>query len=153
MEYIYALDLSLSSTGVAIFNQDGKIKKLLTIETDSKSETQIRLKKIGSEFLKIKKEYNPKVIVIESGFTRFNVSTQMLFRVHGLAQYIFSEIEQVYYYPMTIRKVVCGKGNVKKEQMRDFIIKKYGNIKFKNFDESDAFGIGLCWFMDKGILK
>lgn len=153
MEYVIALDLSLSSTGVAIFNQDGSIKKLVTIETDSKSETQIRLKKIGSELLKIKKEFPSKVVVVESGFTRYNISTQQLFKCHGVAQYIFSDIEQVYYYPMTIRKIVCGKGNVKKEFMRDFILEKYGNIKFRNFDESDAFSIGVCWFIDNGILK
>ena len=56
MEYIIALDMSLSSSGVAIFSQDGKLQKLITIETDAKSETQIRLKKIGKELEKIKKE-------------------------------------------------------------------------------------------------
>ena len=56
MEYIIALDMSLSSSGVAIFSQDGKLQKLITIETDAKSETQIRLKKIGRELEKIKKK-------------------------------------------------------------------------------------------------
>lgn len=153
MEYIIALDLSLSSTGVSIFNQDGRIQKIITIETDSKSETQFRLKKLGKELLKIKKEFSPIKIIIESGFTRFNISTQMLFRCHGVAQYIFSDIEQIYYYPMTIRKIVCGKGNVDKKTLQNFILNKYKNVKFKNMDESDSFGIGLAYFMDKGILK
>ncbi len=153
MGYVIALDLSLSCTGVAIFNQDGKIVKVTSIETDSKSETQIRLKKIGSELLKIKKQYNPKVIVVESGFSRYNTATQRLFEVHGVAKYVFSNVEQMYYYPMTIRKIVCGKGNEKKEFVRDFIIKKYGDIKFNNLDESDAYGIGLAYFIDKGIIK
>ena len=30
MEYIIALDMSLSSSGVAIFSQDGKLQKLIT---------------------------------------------------------------------------------------------------------------------------
>ena len=153
MKYVIGLDLSLSLTGVAIFSQDGKFKKVLSIETDSKSETQIRLKKLGDELLKIKNNYNIKLVVVEQGFTRFNISTQQLFKCHGVAQYVFSDIEQVYYYPMTIRKIVCGKGNVKKEFMRDFIIQKYGNIKFKNLDESDSVGIAIAYFMDKGILK
>jgi crossover junction endodeoxyribonuclease RuvC len=152
MEYVIALDLSLSSSGVAIFSQDGKLKKLITIETDAKSETQIRLKKIGTELNKIKKEYKPKVVVSEHGFTRFHKSTQLLFMVHGISQYIYSDKEIVYYYPMTIRKIVCGKGNVDKEYVRDFINSKYGNIKFKNYDESDATAIGLAYFIDTGVI-
>jgi crossover junction endodeoxyribonuclease RuvC len=149
MKYIVGLDLSLSSTGVAIFNQDGKLKKVMTIETSPKLETQIRLKKIGEELLKIKKEYNPTISVLEEGFVRFNTSTKQLYRVHGIAQYIFADIEQKYYFPMTIRKIVCGKGNVDKEYMRNEVLKLFPKIKFKNYDESDAVGIGLAYFMDK----
>jgi Holliday junction resolvasome RuvABC endonuclease subunit len=76
MKNIIAIDISLSSSGVAIFSQDGKIKKLLTVETDSKSDTQIRLKKIADEMNEIKKEYKPSVVILEQGFSRFNISTQ-----------------------------------------------------------------------------
>jgi len=58
MEYIIALDISLSSSGIAIFSQDGKLQKLITIETDAKSETQIRLKKIGKELDKCSNQGN-----------------------------------------------------------------------------------------------
>lgn len=152
MQHIIAIDISLSSSGVAIFSQDGKIKKLLTVETDSKSGTQIRLKKIADEMNKIKKEFNPKIVVLEQGFSRFNVSTQQLFRCHGLINYIFWDIEQVYYHSTTIRKVVYGKGNIKKEVLRDFILEKHKDIEFRNLDESDAVGVGLCFFKDRGIL-
>ena len=55
--------MSLSSSGVAVFSQDGKLQKLITIETDAKSETQIRLKKIGRELEKLRKEYKPMYIL------------------------------------------------------------------------------------------
>ena len=153
MEYIIALDMSLSSSGVAIFSQDGKLQKLITIETDAKSETQIRLKKIGRELEKIKKEYKPKTIISEHGFYRFHKSTQLLFMCHGVSQYVFADKEIIYYYPMTIRKILCGKGNVDKEYVRDFINKKYPKIKFRNYDESDAVAIGMAFFIDKKIIK
>lgn len=152
MKYVIAIDISLSSSGVAIFSQDGKIKKLLTVETDSKSDTQIRLKKIADEMNKIKKEYSPSVVVLEQGFSRFNISTQQLFRCHGLINYLFWDVEQVYYHSTTVRKVVYGKGNIKKEILRDYILEKYKDIEFRNLDESDAVGVGLCFFKDKGIL-
>jgi len=153
MEYILALDMSLSSSGVAIFSQDGKLQKLITIETDAKSETQIRLKKIGRELEKLRKEYKPRTVVSEHGFYRFHKSTSLLYMVHGISQYIFADTEIIYYYPMTIRKILCGKGNVDKEYVRDFINKKYPKIKFKNYDESDATAIGLSYFFDKGIIE
>jgi Holliday junction resolvasome RuvABC endonuclease subunit len=153
MEYILALDLSLSCIGCALFSQDGILQKLISIETDPKSETKIRLKKIADEFIKIKKEYKPKIVLIEQGFYRFNISTEQIFRVHGIANYIFYNAEQVYYHSTTIRKIVAGKGNIKKDELRNFIINKYGNIDFKNFDESDAVGVGLCFFIKEGILK
>ena len=145
--------MSLSSSGVAIFSQDGKLQKLITIETDAKSETQIRLKKIGRELEKLRKEYKPRTVVSEHGFYRFHKSTSLLYMVHGISQYIFADTEIIYYYPMTIRKILCGKGNVDKEYVRDFINKKYPKIKFKNYDESDATAIGLSYFFDKGIIE
>lgn len=153
MEYIIALDLSLSNSGVAVFSQDGKIKKLLSIATDPSQETPIRLKNIGSKLLKLKKEYKPKVVVIEEGFTRYNISTQQLFKVHGLVNYLFAGTEQIRYYSGTVRKLVTGKGNIKKEEARDYILNKYKNIEFEDLDQSDAFLLGLCYFIDKKIIK
>ena len=150
MEYIIALDLSLSNSGVAIFSQDGKIKKLLSIATDPSQETPIRLKNIGSKLLKIKKEYRPSVVVIEEGFTRYNISTQQLFKVHGLVNYLFSGTEQIRYHSGTVRKIVTGKGNIKKEEARDYILNNYKDVKFEDLDQSDAFLLGLCYFKDRG---
>lgn len=153
MGYIIALDLSLVSTGVAIFNEDGECVELNTIETSAKDDTQIRLKVIGDKILKIKKEYKIELVIIEQGFSRFNTATQMLFRVHGLINYLFSDVEQKYYHSTTIRKIVLGKGNAKKVEVQKYINEKYKNLNFKNYDESDAYAVGLAWFIEKGILQ
>ena len=83
-KYIYALDLSLNSTGICIFTDDGKFVEILTIDTHSEKETKLKLKQIGSDFIKLINTYPPSKIIIEQGFTRFNASTQAIFRVHGL---------------------------------------------------------------------
>lgn len=153
MSYIIALDLSLVSTGVAIFNEDGKCVKLDTIETSAKDETKIRLKIIGDKIIKIKKEYKPILVLVEQGFSRYNVATQMLFRVHGLINYLFADTEQKYYHSTTIRKIVMGKGNAKKIEVQKYINDKYKNLNFKNYDESDSYAVGLCWFIERGILQ
>jgi len=153
LKYILALDLSLSSTGAVVFSENGKHKEIITIETSPNDETPIRLKIIANRLKKIKKQYDIKTVVIERGFTRFNTSTQQIFRCHGIANYIFAGIPQIYYSSKSIRKIVLGNGNAKKEEVRDFILKKYKKIKFKNMDETDAMSIGLCFFMDEENIK
>jgi len=148
--YIYALDLSLNSTGICLFTNDGRFVKSLTIDTHSKKETKLKLSMIGIEFLNLIKQYPPSIIVIEQGFSLFNASTQALFKVHGLINYLFAQYEQVYYPASTVKKVITGKGNAKKEEVRDAIIKNY-SITFNNLDESDAFGTGMTYFIKKGL--
>jgi Holliday junction resolvasome RuvABC endonuclease subunit len=149
--FVYALDLSLNSTGVCIFTNDGHFVEALTIDTHDEKESKLKLSIIGKEFIKLIKTYPPEVIIIEQGFTLFNKSTQAIFRVHGLANYIFSDYEQIYYPATTVKKAVGGKGNMKKEEIRDVILKKYPDIKFNSLDESDAFAIAQTYFIQKGI--
>lgn len=149
--YIYALDLSQNSSGVCIFTNDGELVKMFTIDTNGEKETKLKLRIIGDEFVKTMKQYPPEIVVIEQGFTLYNPSTQAIFRVHGLVNYLFSEQEQVYYPASTVKKVVGGKGNMTKEEIYNVLKEKYPQIKFKNFDESDAFAVGETYFIKQGI--
>lgn len=149
--YVYALDLSLNSTGVCIFTNDGQFVKALTIDTKSESETKLKLQIIGNELKKIAKEYTPEILVIEQGFTRYNQSTQMIFRVHGLVNYLFAEYEQIYYPASTVKKVVGGKGNMTKEEIYYVIKEKYPRVKLQNYDESDAYSVGETYFIKQGM--
>ena len=150
--YVYALDLSLNSTGICIFTNDGRFVKALTIDTHAEKETKLKLALIGSEFIGLIDKYTPSIVVIEQGFSLHNTSTQAIFRVHGLANYIFSEYEQIYYPASTVKKVVTGRVNAKKEEVRDAIISRNPSISFNSMDESDAFGVGETFFL-KGSIK
>ena len=99
------------------------------------------------------KVYEPELVVIEQGFTLFNSSTQAIFRVHGIANYIFSQYEQIYLPASSIKKIVGGRGNMTKEEIQQIILSSYGNVKFHNYDESDAFSICLAYFIKEGIIK
>lgn len=149
--FIYALDLSLNSTGVCIFTNDGQYVKTLTIDTHSEKETKMKLYMIGKKFIELIDLFPPSIVIIEQGFTRFNPSTQAIFRVHGLVNYLFYQYEQVYYPASTIKKVIAGKGNVDKEEVKAIILKKYPDLNFKTLDESDAFSVGETYFIKKGI--
>ncbi len=152
IKYIWGCDLSLSNTGITILNaKDGSHIFTTSIDTKSEVNTQMKLRKIGVELLKLKDEYWPDVIVIENGFTRFNISTQQLYRCHGLVNYLFWDIKQVYYASTTIKKVLTQKGNSPKDKVRDIVMLNFPNLKINNLDESDSVGIVMVWMIENGI--
>ena len=150
--YILALDLSLSNTGCCIFDGKGIPLELVSIPTNSKDTHGQRLKIIADKLLEIRSKYNISIVVLEKGFTRFNTSTQTIFKVHGIANYIFYDCEQIYYAPSTIKKIVCGKGNADKDEVKTIIKLIFPSLDFKNNDESDAASIGYAYFLDNGVL-
>jgi crossover junction endodeoxyribonuclease RuvC len=151
--YVYALDLSLNSTGIGIFTNDGQVVKLLTIDTKSEKEDKLKLSAIGKAFSILIRNYKPSVVIIEQGFSLFNRSTQAIFKVHGLANYMFSDFEQIYYPATTVKKEITGKGNATKEEVRKEILKKYPEVEFASLDESDAYAVAMTFFLKTGVLK
>jgi Holliday junction resolvasome RuvABC endonuclease subunit len=89
---------------------------------------------------------------MERGFYRFMTSTETVFRVHGLCQYLFWDIEQIYYPPATVKKQVGGVGNATKDRIREIVSKKYPEVEWANLDESDAVSVGLCYLYKAGKL-
>ena len=147
-----ALDLSLNNTGIAIFDDNGQCKELISIDTHKEKLHPLKLKLIEKIMRSIKKKYKPSLIVIEESFTRFNKSTQAIYKVRGITDLIFYDVEQVCYHATTIRKEILGHGNAKKEEVQKFILENYKNIIFEDMDQSDAFGAGLCYFKKQGVV-
>lgn len=149
--YIYGLDLSLNSSGVCIFTNDGDFVEAITIDTNSEKESKLKLKIIGTTLLNLMKKYPPNYVVIEQGFTRYNPSSQALFRVQGVASFLFCDYDQIFYPASTIKKLVGGKGNMSKLEIYDAIKTKYPHVALKNFDESDAFAVVETHFLKRGL--
>jgi len=149
---IIAFDLSLSNTGIAIFDDNGQCKELVSIDTHKEKTHPLKLILIEKIMRSLKRKYKPKIIIIEESFTRFNKSTQAIYKVRGITDLIFYDVEQICYHATSVRKEILGHGNAKKEELQKFILENYKNIEFKNTDESDAFGVGLCYFKKKGVI-
>ena len=153
MEYILAFDLSLSNSGVCVFDEKGNPIETMSVSTTSKMEHKDRLRVIADEFLKLKKKYKPHLIVIESGFSRHAASTQAVYKVHGLTQYLFSDSEQIFFAPSTIKKTLTGTGRADKQLVQEKVLKKFPNMKFENEDESDSCSIGIAYFVTNNLMK
>lgn len=160
--YILGLDVALSDTGVTVYDLDNhKIVEVFTISTNHIRENKgnkhlylnsIKLLHIYSELIKVQQEYNPKTVVIERGFSRFNVATQNIYRVHGVVNLIFNEASQIYYPPKTIKEVIIH-GSATKNEVKYSIREKYNDISFNNEDESDSFAIVLTYLIKENLIE
>ena len=149
--YIYGLDLSLSNTGVTIF--DGETPVFVgSIPTNPKDEHGKRLKEIYSFLSLLKDKYPPSVVCIERGFTRFNKATQALYKVVGCVNLLFCDIEQIYYSPNEV-KATLANGKATKEEVASAVEKLFPNCKFRNNDESDSFAIAITHLIKTGVIK
>jgi Holliday junction resolvasome RuvABC endonuclease subunit len=150
---IWALDLSMENTGVVIFDSNTyEPIHITSIATNKKHTHGKRLYHIASEIIKLKDRYNPSVIAIERGFSRFNTSTQVIYRVHGLVNYLFHDIEQTYYPPKTVKEAII-KGDASKKVVRQIIESHYPGVAFEDEDQSDAFGVGLTYLIKNKLIN
>jgi crossover junction endodeoxyribonuclease RuvC len=154
MNYIYGLDISMSNTGIVIFEENGNPIKALSIPTSTKNGSHgRRLKIIADVFLELRRKYPTNLIVLESGFSRHAVSTQVIYRVRGLIDYIFYDCQEIEFAPSSIKKMVVGNGRADKEEVRKIVSTKFPQLLFNNDDESDAAGTILCYFMANNPTK
>lgn len=166
-KYIYGLDLSLSDTGVAIFNKKGELIKLTSIPTTVTYKTGIknnpnwknknmilgiRLKHIYDTYSKLREEYPPEKVIIERGFNKYNNSSQASFRVHGITNLAFADVENIYYPPKSVKGAITGKGNASKAKVASVLSERFG-YKFANDDESDSVAVGLTYFIEEGLIE
>ena len=82
---------------------------------------------------------------VEESFTKFNKSTQAIYRVRAIAELTFYKLNFICYHSTSIRKELLGHGNAKKDEVQNFLKEKFPKIIFKDFDQSDAFAVGLCY--------
>lgn len=145
----------MTRSGVTIFslkNNTINPELITSIETKEKDPHRLRLKVIADEFLWLKEKYPPSLIVLERGFGRFHNSTQAIFKVHGVINYLFNDIEQIYYPPKTIKLTIIN-GNASKELIKKIIKVVYPEVHFNNDDESDSFAVGLTYFIKNKIIE
>lgn len=150
---IIALDLSMSNTGVAVFDDTGNCIELISIETSRDAGHPRRLKEIVKKMQKIKKQYRPKIVVIEQGFQRFIKSSEALHKVLGVTEFVFYDTEIITYHATAVRKEILGNGHLKKADVQKYILENYKHMNFKNYDESDSYALGLTYLKKKGIIK
>lgn len=160
---VLALDLSLSSPGFAVISvEDGKpyLLEASHVKTDAKKSHGERLDMIQYEIDRYIDRYTPlKAIVREKGFSRFPATTQTLFKVVGISDWVshrygYDNIEEI--SPTSVKKLVTGDGKSNKADVERAVRIRLGlsdMYKFETDDSSDACAVGLAYLIQKGVIE
>lgn len=151
MEFVHALDLSLSNTGYSIFDVEGKLIKTGSIYTDIKKKHGQRLEIIHDALTFLRNKYPTKMLILERGFCKFNKATLALGEVKGVCLLVYADCDVEEYSPSSIKKIITGNGKGSKEEVASIIQKKYPFIEFENYDATDSAAAGLCHFIKNKI--
>lgn len=152
-KYLYGFDLSMDCSGVTIFNLNNCQPVYIgSIKTNPKQTHGKRLKYIEDEVIKLTNKFEPEFIAIERGFSRFNTSTQVIYRVHGVINKFFHNVEQIYFPPKTIKETII-RGDATKKLIKEIIQVAYPNIEFNNDDESDSFAVALTYLIKNKYIE
>lgn len=154
---LLALDLSLSSTGYAVIQWEEGCATVLEVgHIDNKRKGRMkwshgkRLMNIYEELSFVINSYpDIELVVREKGVSRFNRSTQVLFRVVGVVDLLLEEYELQPSKEITIsetKKVITGDGKAEKATVAT-AVQQYLTEKatFANDDESDAVAVGVAY--------
>lgn len=165
-QLILALDLSLNlPAGCVAQVIDGEFKLVEIFHIDNKKgkyTTPEKLDRIAVKLKDIFQRYgNFDVVVREKGFSRFANTTQLLFRVVGVADLIAYQeggikvIEEL--PPTVVKSIVAGYSKADKleveEGVRQLLSQDQKEIKFYSNDESDAVAVALTYCIKKGLLN
>lgn len=161
-KYIWGIDASLTSYGIAIYDIDKKdfvkIHTIKPVDKDDKTRTR-RLAYISKELYNLYIDYPPERIIMEDKFLNKNQmkiqSFMILAEVHGTSKSTFGLLgteDICYYAPKTVKATIIH-GNADKDLVQRTIIKNYPHLEFKNEDESDACAVCLTYLIKNKIIN
>lgn len=151
---IMGLDLSLTSTGVAVFDS----ASISTQVISSSHKAERRLQDLRDKIMGVVSKQKVDLCVVEGyAFGRPNVMAPMgeLGGVVKLALYM-DGIETLIIPPTRVKKFATGRGQAKKDEVRLSVYKRWG-FEAKTNDEIDAYvlvRIGMAYAgMDNTLTK
>lgn len=160
--YIWGLDISMSCTGLTIYDLEAnKFVEVTSFSTEKirmvkalrgRHLNAVKLKAIHDWCMEMREKYPPYDVAIERMFSRFNASTQTIAKATGVIQLAINDLPQELYPPKKVKEHILH-GDATKAQVAKEIHKRYPDIEFANEDESDSFAVLLTHLIARGILK
>lgn len=144
------LDLSLSCAGYAVVKVVGEKIRIIEvghIKTNPRKKHGERLVTIYDKIDELVEKHGEFTEVArEKGFSRYAATTQALFKVVGVVDYLMSKhgINTIYEYPpTTVKKCLTGYGYADKKEVEAAVLETLNSktLTFATDDESDALAV------------
>ncbi len=157
-----SLDNALRVTGWSIFNDQGKLIKTSTWETNGVAPIEQRLGQIWQELNNLHNEYNFNYLFFEDCYKQPNLETyKKLAFVQAtiLLWCYFNDVKYAAMLPSHWRKVISDKYGVKFGKTR--VEQKQGCVQWIKTvfnkdvteDEADSIAIGIAGLIEKKVIK
>lgn len=125
------------------------------VKTNAKKPHGCRLKQIEKALIKLRDMYEYGAVIRERGFSRFHSVTQTLFKVVGISDMVFKDVEIAEIPPTTVKKTITGDGKADKAKVEQAVreaLRLRNDTKFATDDESDACAVCLAYLMREGLI-
>lgn len=161
MKYTYYIDASTTNIGITVVNEEqiyvfsiNCTKCYPKMDDRTKAEKDVvKLRTMGEILDEFEKEFPPDDEVFMEGIfvqPKFLHSSEILLKLHGFLIGYFGEQSITYFPPATIKKEITGKGNAKKDLVRDELKQQY-QLDFHDEDQSDSLAVYECWRRQKNM--
>lgn len=151
MKFYMGADLSLTSTGIVILNENKEV--CCTNRLLQNLRGPRRLEYLRNEIKRIALFYKPKLICIEDYAMGIRAGQSFsIGELGGVIKLMLYEsgFEPILVSPTRLKKFITGKGNSEKDMMMMSILKQFGFESASN-DEADAYGLArLAYVADTG---
>ena len=164
---ILAMDLSLNLPAFAVCTiKDRALSVEAVYHCDNKKPARLthaqKLERVRAMLEEIALNHGKfDVICRERGFSRFNKTTQTLYKVVGMsdwASYIYHQCDEIFEYPpTTVKYALTGVGKASKSEVEEAVrryLSKVGqeDYAFYSDDESDAVAVAICHALKEGLI-
>ena len=168
MTKILAMDLSLNLPAFAVCTVEGGVLSVDALyHIDNKRPAKLthaeKLERVRLMISEIQNQHGAfDYVCRERGFSRFNRTTQTLYKVVGMSDWACHEYlnqKEIYEYPpTTVKCALTGSGKASKEQVEQAVRNRLNeagqeDIQFYSDDESDAVAVAFCHCEKLGLLK
>ncbi|MDS2171588.1 crossover junction endodeoxyribonuclease RuvC [Nesterenkonia sp. CL21] len=148
-KYVMGLDLSLTSTGVAVVDWEDAMTMAWTLPLDRKVKGDYRLVHLSKDLEGLLRQWEPALVVLEDLPTHAK-SAGLTGRAQGVAREVLRRLDVPYMStsPATLKKSATGSGRADKQGMREAAEMQSARARsiLSNSDEVDAY-----WLAQMGL--
>lgn len=149
---IHGVDLSLTGTGLATFNDDGSLSGLTTFRPTAK-DGMPRMDEIALAVVRL---VEPTDLVVIEGLAFMSQTPSALERTglwYLVNHWLWGEgINRVSLPPMSLKKFVTGSGKAEKQHMLMHVFKRWG-IEAADDNQADAYSLGRVGLCLRGVAE